>query len=220
MRAVGVLPELLKCGMVSQGGHLWRGAECREGLAASHRWWSLKEGTQTVDASLYVVKEDGGSQSVVLRKPRVVVGRESGCELRIPLASVSRQHCEFLLEDGKVTVRDLGSSNGTFVNRERIEEAELSIGDLVAVGPAVFVLMVDGQPEGLSPADVYARGSVEVKAKTHGGVAGSAAKAAAALAGGVDDSDLDMQFGDDSDDSSMIDFDFDFEDDDDDQPEL
>lgn len=181
----------------------------------------MKEGTQTVDASLFVVKEDGGSQSVVLRKSRVVVGRDSGCELRIPLASVSRQHCEFLLEDGKVTVRDLGSSNGTFVNRERIEEAELSVGDLVAVGPAVFVFMVDGQPEGLSPADVYARGSVEVKAKKHGGVAGPAAKAAAALAGGVDDSDLDMQFSDDLDDSSMIDFDFDFDDDDDDdQPAL
>ena len=172
-----------------------------------------------MEANLLIVKEDGSSQEILLRKSRVVVGRESDCELRIPLPSVSRQHCEFVLEDGKVTVRDLGSSNGTYVNQERVEESELSAGDLVAVGPAVFALILDGEPSDLDVKEVFARGTVAVKPKKHAGLTGGAAKAAAALAGGSDDSDLDMEMS--SDDSSMIDFDFDFGDDEEeDQPSL
>jgi len=176
-----------------------------------------------VEATLLIVKEDGTSQEIHLRKPRVVVGREADCELRIPLPSVSRQHCEFVIEDGACTVRDLGSSNGTYVNRQRIEETELSPGDMVAVGPAVFVFILDGEPSGLDAKEVFAKGNVAIKPKKHAGLTGNAAKAAAALAGGkqkdADDSDLDMDAS--SDDSSMIDFDFDFDDEDDEgQPKL
>ncbi len=179
----------------------------------------LPEDRPPVDATLLIMKEDGTSQEIVLRKPRVVVGRESDCDLRIPLASVSRQHCEFVVEDGKVTVRDLGSSNGTYVNKHRIEESELSAGDLVAVGPAVFAFILDGEPSDFDIKELFAQGTVAVKPKKHAGLSGGAAKAAAALAGGADDSDLDIEMS--SDDSSMIDFDFDFDDDEDQsQPEL
>lgn len=171
-----------------------------------------------MEATLLIVKEDGTSQEIHLRKPRLVVGRESDCELRIPLPSVSRQHCEFVLEDGKITVRDLGSSNGTYVNKERVEESELSAGDLIAVGPAVFALILDGEPSNLDVKSVFAQGTVAVKPKKHAGLSGGAAKAAAALAGGSEDSDIDINTS--SDDSSMIDFDFDFDDEEEDQPNL
>lgn len=179
----------------------------------------MKKDTPPVDPTLLIVKENGSSQEIVLRKSRLVVGREPGCELRIPLPSVSRQHCEFVIEDGAVTVRDMGSSNGTFVNQEWIEEAELSPGDLIAVGPAVFALVIDGEPSDLDPEDVYKRGTVAVKPKKHAGLTGNQAAAAAKLAGGdSDDSDLDLMGGaGDSDDSSMLDFDFEFDDDEDDE---
>jgi len=174
-----------------------------------------------VEATLLIVKENGSSQQIVLRKSRIVVGREPGCELRIPLPSVSRQHCEFIIEDGSITLRDLGSSNGTYINKERVEEAELTPGVLIAVGPAVFALMIDGEPAGLEAEDIYERGGVTVKPKKHAGLTGNAAEAAANLAGGAaDDSDIDMNAGG-SDDSSLLDFDFDFDDDDDEeQPSL
>ena len=132
-----------------------------------------------MEPTLLIVKEDGSSQEILLRKPRVVVGRESDCELRIPLPSVSRQHCEFVVEDGKVTVRDMGSSNGTYVNKERVEEAELSAGDLVAVGPAVFALIIEGEPSDLDVKEVFVRGNVAVKPKKHAGddLAGRKARA-------------------------------------------
>ncbi|MEM1071677.1 MAG: FHA domain-containing protein [Planctomycetota bacterium] len=185
-----------------------------------------------MNASLLVVKADGSSQEIVLRQERVVVGREKSAPLRVPARSVSRQHCEFTIEDERLIVRDLGSSNGTFVNRERIDgQAALDAGDLVSVGPAVFALRLDGEPADLEPADVYARGSVELAEDAPKPAAGGAALAAA-LAGGVgggapgdpDDSDLAIDgplASGDLDDSSMLDFDFDLEDEDeDDQPSL
>ncbi|HAA51024.1 MAG TPA: hypothetical protein DCE43_15010, partial [Planctomycetaceae bacterium] len=45
----------------------------------------------------------------------MIVGRGRDCQLRIPVADVSRQHCKFSLKDGGVYLQDLGSSNGTQV---------------------------------------------------------------------------------------------------------
>ena len=181
-----------------------------------------------MDVSLLVVRSDGESQEITVRQDRIVVGREKGVELRVPARSVSRQHCELVIEDGVFVVRDLGSSNGTFVNRERVQESEVNAGDLISVGPAVFAVRVDGEPSDLEPADVHARGSVELAddAPPAPAYPGGAAAAAAALAGGeenADDSALAMgALGGDGDDSSVLDFDFDLGDDDDedDQPSL
>lgn len=179
-----------------------------------------------MNATLLVIRSDGQSQEIVIRKDRVVVGRDKAAQLRIPARSVSRQHCEFLSEDGRIIVRDLGSSNGTFVNRERVQEAELNPGDLVSVGPAVFALRIDGEPADLEAADAHARGSVELAddSKPTPTYPGGNAAAAAALAGGGDaeDSDLAMDaLSDGNDDSSVLDFDFDLGDDDEDeQPSL
>ena len=57
-----------------------------------------------------------------------------------------------------VRVEDLGSSNGTYRNGERVQQAELAAGDTLQIGPVVFVLQVDGFPadEDLSPVTTQA----------------------------------------------------------------
>lgn len=63
------------------------------------------------------------------------IGRAGELELRIRSASVSRVHAELTLAGDKLLVRDLGSSNGTFVNRQRVDDvAPLSMGDILHVG--------------------------------------------------------------------------------------
>ncbi len=94
-------------------------------------------------------KADGTRREFALRAGATVLGRKNTCDLRIPLTSVSRQHCEIRVEDGAVLLRDLGSSNGTYHNGSRVQEAELAAGDEVVVGPVNFRLTVDGQPEDL-----------------------------------------------------------------------
>jgi pSer/pThr/pTyr-binding forkhead associated (FHA) protein len=73
------------------------------------------------------------------------VGRHPESEICLDDITVSRRHAEFVrAADGKVTVRDLGSLNGTYVNRERIEEQLLSAGDEVQIGKFRLVYLVAG----------------------------------------------------------------------------
>jgi len=71
----------------------------------------------------------------------VVVGRESPCEIVVKDASISRQHARFSLRDGRVTVEDLDSRNGTVRNGERLRREDLEPGDEVRVGTARLVLV-------------------------------------------------------------------------------
>lgn len=104
-----------------------------------------------MEASLVMFKADGSRRDFPLREGSLVVGRKNSCELRIPLSSVSRQHCEITLDGDAVKLRDLGSSNGTYHNSIRVQEAELTAGDEVVVGPVVFTLVVDGVPQDIQP---------------------------------------------------------------------
>lgn len=77
------------------------------------------------------------------RPPRVI-GRGKDCEVVVPDLSVSRHHAQLLQEHGQVTIADLGSSNGTFVNGVLVASALLAPGDIVAVGSFNFTLSRTG----------------------------------------------------------------------------
>jgi transcriptional regulator with GAF, ATPase, and Fis domain len=70
-----------------------------------------------------------------------LVGRASSADVQLIDARASREHCRFTVEDGQVSVEDLGSQNGTFVNGEPIAgRVRLGAGDEIAVGDSLFVL--------------------------------------------------------------------------------
>lgn len=69
----------------------------------------------------------------------VAIGRHPSCELAVPRSDISRRHAEVLFRDGRQWVRDLGSTNGTFVNGELIEgERALSPGDRIEIGSSTI----------------------------------------------------------------------------------
>jgi pSer/pThr/pTyr-binding forkhead associated (FHA) protein len=113
-----------------------------------------------VEVALVMVKSDGSSKDIPLPPEGVVIGRDPAVKLRIPLPSVSRKHCELKVDDDELIITDLGSSNGTFVNGRRVKETELAPGDLLAVGPIVFVIRIDGHPKQIDAKDSYAAGAV------------------------------------------------------------
>jgi len=86
-----------------------------------------------------------------LADPKTILGRRQDCQLRIPTRDVSRQHCEVVVNAKNITVKDLGSSNGTFVNGKRVAETELKAGDLLRIGPVTFTVQVDGKPAKIEP---------------------------------------------------------------------
>ena len=65
-----------------------------------------------------------------------MIGRSSGCELVLADDTVSRRHAELFIEDGRWLLRDLDSSNGTWLNGRRIVEAEVRPGDVLHLRPA------------------------------------------------------------------------------------
>ena len=69
-----------------------------------------------------------------------LVGRAPTCDIPIIDPTISRRHAEVQLGDGGVQVRDLGSSNGTFVNGKRVEAGPIAPGDMVTFGKVEFTL--------------------------------------------------------------------------------
>jgi pSer/pThr/pTyr-binding forkhead associated (FHA) protein len=99
-----------------------------------------------MQAVLVMFRSDGERRSFSMARDMTVVGRREDCDLRIPLGEVSRKHCRILRDGDSLKLEDLGSSNGTFLNGQRVQEAMLSPGDTIQVGPVVFVLQIDGAP--------------------------------------------------------------------------
>jgi predicted component of type VI protein secretion system len=82
-----------------------------------------------------------------------VIGRDPQCQLRPASPAVSKQHCALNVRDGKVYVRDCGSTNGTFINGEQVAaEREVKAGDRLRVGPLEFDLMIDATAPAAKPA--------------------------------------------------------------------
>jgi len=96
----------------------------------------------------YLILGGAGREGDVLPIPegRLTIGRKARHTIQIKHASVSGDHAEIVREGDTVTLRDLGSSNGTFVGGRRIQDVELVPGDQVKFGgiPAVFE---SGNPE-------------------------------------------------------------------------
>ena len=91
---------------------------------------------ETIRGPALVVRSGGGraGESFVPRGPRTLIGRSPDCDVFLDDVTVSRRHAELVAEDDRFTIRDLGSLNGTFVNRRRIEAAQLEDDDEVQIG--------------------------------------------------------------------------------------
>ncbi len=99
-----------------------------------------------MNVSLVLLKKDGSTKAFTLPSTVTSIGRRQDCDFCLPLSMVSRKHCEISLNADHVSIRDLASRNGTFLNGQRIEETRAKAGDILQVGPVSFVIQVDGVP--------------------------------------------------------------------------
>lgn len=151
---------------------------------------------------LMMLKADGSRRSFPLNREMTVIGRHDDCDLRIPVGDVSRKHCRLVKEDAGLKIEDLGSSNGTYRNGERIQEALLEAGDRLQIGPAQFVVQIDGVPAdeeiALPPAAAAPEGQAEEPASESSGDFDPMS----ALLGDGGDSAVEVDLGGDPDDST------------------
>ena len=88
-----------------------------------------------MEVKLIVASGKNQGKEIALPGPHFLIGRGEGCQLRPASERISRKHCAIIVAEGRVIVRDLGSTNGTFVNKERITgDRELKNGDKLNVG--------------------------------------------------------------------------------------
>jgi pSer/pThr/pTyr-binding forkhead associated (FHA) protein len=92
-----------------------------------------------MDVKLVVLGGKHPGQQIAVQGPEFLVGRAPECKLRPNSEMVSRRHCIISIAEGRVTIRDLGSRNGTIVNGEKITgEHELRTGEKIKIGPLEF----------------------------------------------------------------------------------
>ncbi len=104
-----------------------------------------------MNAKLVIFNRKGHKKEISLKSGTSTIGRRPDCDVRIPLSIVSRKHCRFTINEQELTIQDLGSANGTYVNSAMVTEAKIKAGDIVKVGPMKFVVQIDGHPKEIFP---------------------------------------------------------------------
>ncbi len=95
--------------------------------------------------TLIVKRGPNAGSKYALEAPTTRAGRHPDSEIFLDDITVSRRHAEFLREaGGGYVVRDVGSLNGTYLNRERIDQAALANGDEVQIGKFKLVFLAGG----------------------------------------------------------------------------
>ncbi len=118
-------------------------AETTLSYTPEHLTEEAASGVEGVEGPALVVRAGGGRSGEVfsLQREETSVGRSPDCDIFLDDVTVSRRHAVIREQDGRFVVEDLGSLNGTFLNRHRIEQAPLSDDDEVQIGKYRLVFL-------------------------------------------------------------------------------
>ncbi len=106
------------------------------------------EGLPSGSALLVVKRGPNAGSRFLLDQPTTSAGRHPDSDIFLDDVTVSRRHAEFRSEGGEFQVVDVGSLNGTYVNREPVDSAALSNGDEVQIGKFRLVFLTGPRSDG------------------------------------------------------------------------
>src|SRR5579883_2009968 len=90
----------------------------------------------------------------------IIIGRSSDLDMVLVEDMVSRKHAKIATTSGQVLIQDLGSTNGTFVNGEKIKKVRLKEGDRILIGTSIIKLVA---VEGSAPVEAMSEGEARDK---------------------------------------------------------
>src|SRR5262245_35922212 len=101
-----------------------------------------------MEVNLLAIQGAREPQEIRLKAAETVIGRQKGCGLRIPSATVSRRHCRLRVLADSLTVEDLGSANGSYLNGQRVTGVQVARpGDQLQIGPVTFRVEYQAAPQ-------------------------------------------------------------------------
>jgi two-component system, cell cycle response regulator len=108
------------------------------------------------DAALVVIHGLDLGRKYDLMKETTVVGRSSKADIQVDQEAISRNHAKFSITGNRVSLKDMGSTNGTYVNDELITtDMQLRNGDLVKIGRTIFKFIAGGNIESAYHDEIY-----------------------------------------------------------------
>ena len=123
-----------RCGALLEKGE--PATETTQAFSAEEFGDVAQAAVEGLDGPALVVRSGGGRAGESFRAGpgRTRIGRSPDCEIFLDDVTVSRDHAVLIEQDGAFSVEDQGSLNGTFVNRRRIDTANLENGDELQIG--------------------------------------------------------------------------------------
>src|SRR5512138_2483867 len=104
-------------------------------------------GTSRALALRFISGKYQGGEFPLEEGQEIVVGRSSDLDMVLVEEMVSRRHARIAMKGGAITIQDLGSTNGTFVNGEKIRQTQLREGDRVLIGTSILKVVAMGPKE-------------------------------------------------------------------------
>ncbi|MFT3708929.1 MAG: GGDEF domain-containing protein [Archangium sp.] len=122
----------------------------------------ISERAVSRSAALVVIHGEELGRKYDLVNETISIGRSSKCDVQVDQDSVSRNHAELKSDSGRLTIEDLGSTNGTIVNDEHIEEPlRLRNGDLIKIGRTIFKFIASNNIEAAYHDEIYRMTTVD-----------------------------------------------------------
>ncbi len=107
------------------------------------------------DACLVVIYGLELGKKFSLETPSIIIGRSSKADIQIDQESVSRNHAKIVNTGKQILIRDLGSTNGTYVNDELIDEHVLQDREFIKIGRTIFKFLTGGNVEAAYHEEIY-----------------------------------------------------------------
>jgi hypothetical protein len=117
-------------------------------------WRDLRQQSRVLARSKFPIiqltrRENGIPRSAQFSTPQVIIGREPSVELFLEEKTISARHARLYFEDTQWWVEDLGSTNGTLLNLEKVTEpVALASGDRLQCGQVIFTIAIDNPDKG------------------------------------------------------------------------
>lgn len=107
------------------------------------------------EACLVVIYGQDLGKKYRFSRESIIIGRSSKSDIHIDEESVSRSHCRLKRIGKAITIKDLGSTNGTYINDRQADEVILRDGDLIKVGRTIFKFLSGGNIENAYHEEIY-----------------------------------------------------------------